>query len=250
MPLTDVAWLAAAGVPADVRFSIALDGLSLWLFGLTALLMVVAVLISWEAIRPAAVVLHRLLLVLETGMLGVFAARDIILFYLFFEFTLVPLFFLIGIWGSDERRYAAVKFFLFTLSGSVLTFWACWRSSSGIYQLAGAAITFSIPELTGPGRAAHPAGGADVDLPGPVCRFRRQGAAVSPAHLAAAGPRRGPGGRQRGAGGLLLKIGAYGFLRFNLPMLPAAAVACMPWLLWLSVIGILYGPWWHWPRPT
>ena len=118
---TDLPWLAAAGVPVDVRFSVALDGLSLWLFGLTALLMVVAVLISWEAIRQQQSLYYRLLLVLETGMLGVFVARDIILFYLFFEFTLVPLFFLIGIWGSEQRRYAAIKFFLFTLAGSVLT---------------------------------------------------------------------------------------------------------------------------------
>ena len=81
----------------------------------------VAVLVSWEAIKDQQSLYYRLLLVLGTGMLGVFVARDIILFYLFFEFTLVPLFFLIGIWGSDQRRYAAIKFFLFTLAGSVLT---------------------------------------------------------------------------------------------------------------------------------
>ena len=84
--------------------------------------MVVAVLVGWEAIQEQASLYYRLLLILETGMLGVFVARDIILFYVFFEFTLIPLFFLIGIWGSEERRYAAVKFFLFTLAGSVLTF--------------------------------------------------------------------------------------------------------------------------------
>ena len=108
--------------PLDVRFSLALDGLSLWLVVLTALLTVVCVLVSWEAIREQAALFYRLLLILETGLLGVFAARDIILFYVFFEFTLIPLFFIIGIWGSEERRYAAVKFFLFTLAGSLLTF--------------------------------------------------------------------------------------------------------------------------------
>ena len=118
---TDCPWFAAAGIPLDIRFSIALDGLSLWLFALTALLLVVAVLVSWEAIKDQQSLYYRLLLVLGTGMLGVFVARDIILFYLFFEFTLVPLFFLIGIWGSEQRRYAAIKFFLFTLAGSVLT---------------------------------------------------------------------------------------------------------------------------------
>ena len=109
------AWLDWCGATVDIRFSVALDGLSLWLFGLTALLMVVAVLVGWEAIDEQASLYYRLLLILETGMLGVFVARDIILFYVFFEFTLIPLFFLIGIWGSEERRYAAIKFFLFTL---------------------------------------------------------------------------------------------------------------------------------------
>ena len=85
--------------------------------------MVMAVLVSWEVDHgPGAGSYYGLLLLLGTGMLGVFVARDIILFYVFFEFTLVPLFFLIGIWGSEERRYAAIKFFLFTLAGSVLTF--------------------------------------------------------------------------------------------------------------------------------
>ena len=79
-------------------------------------------LVSWEAINDRPAGFYALLLLLETGMLGVFAARDIILFYIFFEFTLIPLFFLIGIWGSEDRRYAAIKFFLFTFAGSVLTF--------------------------------------------------------------------------------------------------------------------------------
>ena len=118
---SDYSWFKAAGIPLDIRFNVALDGLGLWLFALTALLLVVAVLISWDAIKEQQSLYYRLLLLLGTGMLGVFVARDIILFYLFFEFTLVPLFFLIGIWGSDQRRYAAIKFFLFTLAGSVLT---------------------------------------------------------------------------------------------------------------------------------
>ncbi len=118
---TQIAWFGGAGSPLDIRLSFGLDGLGLWLFGLTALLVVVAVLVSWEAIDRRANAFYGLLLLLETGMLGVFVARDIILFYVFFEFTLIPLFFLIGIWGSEERRHAAVKFFLFTLAGSLLT---------------------------------------------------------------------------------------------------------------------------------
>ena len=92
----------------NVQLSLGLDGLSLWLFGLSALLSLTAVLVSWEAIEERPVGFYVLLLVLEAAMLGVFAARDVILFYVFFEFTLVPLFFLIGIWGHDERRKAAI----------------------------------------------------------------------------------------------------------------------------------------------
>ncbi len=106
---------------AKIHFAFGLDGLSVWLFGLSALLTFTAVLVSWEAIEDRPAGFYALLLLLETGMLGVFAARDIILFYIFFEFTLIPLFFLIGIWGHEERRYAANKFFLFTFTGSVLT---------------------------------------------------------------------------------------------------------------------------------
>ena len=176
-------------------------------------------------------------------MLGVFAARDIILFYIFFEFTLIPLFFLIGIWGSEDRRYAAIKFFLFTLAGSLLTFlgllaivlWdhsftpepddvfdsradrATWPPirSTFAYQLwiflalfAGFAIKVPLFPLHTWLPLAH-----------------TQAPAAGSVLLA----------------GVLLKLGTYGFLRFNLPMLPDATAACLPWLLWLSVIGIIYG---------
>src|SRR4029434_245414 len=107
--VTDVAWLAGGSSHVDIRFSVGLDGLGVWLFGLSALLFVTSVLVSWEAIDQRASLFYAMLLLLEFGCLGVFAARDIILFYVFFEFTLIPLFFLIGIWGSEERRYAAIK---------------------------------------------------------------------------------------------------------------------------------------------
>ena len=138
----------------DVRLSLGLDGLSIWLFGLSALLSLTAVLVSWEAIQERPVGFYVLLLVLEAAMLGVFAARDVILFYVCFEFTLVPLFFLIGIWGHDERRKAAIKFFLYTLAGSVLAFLGLltivlWNASrTGM-------VTFDIDALTA-GLAAHP----------------------------------------------------------------------------------------------
>ena len=118
--MVSVPWLT--GGMFDIRLSVGLDGLSLWLFGLSALLSVTAIFVSWEAVTERVVGFYMLLLLLETAMLGVFVARDIILFYVFFEFTLVPLFFLIGIWGHDERRKAAFTFFIYTLAGSVLAF--------------------------------------------------------------------------------------------------------------------------------
>lgn len=239
----DATWLAPAATGVDVRFSLGLDGLSLWLFGLSALLTVTAVLVSWEAIRERAPAFYALLLLLETGMLGVFAARDIILFYIFFEFTLIPLFFLIGIWGSEERRYAAVKFFLFTLAGSVLTFlgllaivlWDRYHSASGV-------MTFSIPELEAR-LAARP---IDPRVQLGIFLALFAGFAIKVplfplhtwlplAHVQA------PTAGSVILAGILLKVGAYGFVRFSLPLLPDASVACMPWILWLSVAGIVYG---------
>ena len=119
--VTEWTWLPpSTGI--DVKFSLGLDGLGIWMYGLSAILMVSAVLVSWQAIDDRSALFYSMLLLLEAGCLGVFSARDIVLFYVFFEFTLIPLFFLIGIWGSEQRRYAAIKFFLYTLVGSLLTF--------------------------------------------------------------------------------------------------------------------------------
>jgi NADH-quinone oxidoreductase subunit M len=239
----DYRWFGAADAPVDIRFSLALDGLSIWLFGLTALLMVVAVLVSWEAIEEEPGRYYSLLLALETGMLGVFVARDIILFYVFFEFTLIPLFFLIGVWGSEERRYAAVKFFLYTLAGSLLTFLGLL--SIVLWDYAHSPLermTFSIPELTD-NLTMRP-----IDPTVQVWIFVALfvGFAVKVplfplhtwlplAHVQA------PTAGSVILAGVLLKVGTYGFARFNLPMLPEATALLMPWLLWLSVAGIIYG---------
>ena len=243
---TDLNWLGD-DAPVDIRFSLALDGLSVWLFGLTSLLVVTSVLVSWEAIEEQATLFYRLILVLETGMLGVFVARDIILFYVFFEFTLIPLFFLIGIWGSEQRRYAAIKFFLFTLAGSMLTFLGLltivlWDYLHPIGDPAVWRMTFSIPELT-----AHlTQRPMDMMVQFWVFLALFAGFAIKVplfplhtwlplAHVQA------PTAGSVILAGVLLKIGTYGFARFSLPMLPDATALCMPWLLWLSVVGIIYG---------
>ena len=232
--------------PFDIRFSLGLDGLSIWLFGLSALLSVTAVMVSWEAIKEKPVGFYALLLILESAMLGVFAARDVMLFYVFFEFTLVPLFFLIGIWGHDDRRRAAVKFFIYTLAGSVLAFLGLltivlWNASHT------GTLSFDIAKLTA-GLAAHPLpmdarGGwlqwwvflalfAGFAVKVPIVPFHTW---LPLAHVEA------PTGASVDLAGVLLKIGIYGFLRFSLPMLPEATAAAAPWMLGLGVVGILYG---------
>jgi NADH-quinone oxidoreductase subunit M len=113
--------LISLGKDAAVYFHVGLDGLNVWLIVLTALLMVSSVLISWTAIKERVPEFYAWLLMLEFAMIGVFLAFDVILFYVFFELSLVPLFFLIGIWGGPERQYAARKFFIFTLAGSLIT---------------------------------------------------------------------------------------------------------------------------------
>ena len=232
--------------PFDVRFALGLDGLSIWLFGLSALLSVTAVMVSWEAIKEKPVGFYALLLILESAMLGVFAARDVILFYVFFEFTLVPLFFLIGIWGHDDRRRAAVKFFIYTLAGSVLAFLGLltivlWSASHT------GTLSFDIAKLTAD-LAVHPLpmdarGGwlqwwvflalfAGFAVKVPIVPFHTW---LPLAHVEA------PTGGSVDLAGVLLKIGIYGFLRFSLPMLPEATAAAAPWMLGLGVVGILYG---------
>ena len=245
-----IQWLGASEFGLDIRLSLGLDGLSLWLFAMTALLMITAVLVGWETIRDRAAAYYALLLVLESGMLGVFAARDIILFYIFFEFTLIPLFFLIGIWGGSERRYAAMKFFLYTLAGSLLTFlgllalvvWNYYQSESGV-------LVFFIPDLQA-GLAAHPIDYVvpylNVDLGLLIFLALFAGFAIKVplfplhtwlplAHVEA------PTAGSVILAGVLLKIGTYGFVRFSLPMLPEAAARCMPWIITLATAGIIYG---------
>ncbi len=239
-----VPWLT--GGMFDIRLSIGLDGLSVWLFGLSALLSVTAIFVSWEAVTQRAVGFYMLLLLLEAAMLGVFVARDIILFYVFFEFTLVPLFFLIGIWGHDERRKAALTFFIYTLAGSVLAFLGLmtivlWNASHT------GSVTFDIEALTA-GLSAHPlpmnAEGGYLQwivflalligfaVKVPIFPFHTW---LPLAHVEA------PTGGSVDLAGVLLKIGIYGFLRFSMPMLPEATAIAAPWLFALGAFGIVYG---------
>lgn len=235
----DQPWFSSPAI--DIRFTLGLDGLSVWLFGLSALLTLTCVLVSWEAIEDRAPAFYSLLLLLETGMLGVFAAGDIILFYVFFEFTLIPLFFIIGIWGSEDRRYAAVKFFLFTLAGSLLTFLGLVSIVLLNYYHSGV-MTFSIAGLRD-GLLENP-----ISEPAQLAIFLAlfAGFAIKvplfPLHTwLPLAHTQAPTAGSVILAGILLKIGTYGFLRFSIPLLPGATAECLPWLLWLSVAGIVYG---------
>lgn len=269
--VTDVSWLANSSVaPLDVRFHVGLDGLSLWMFGLSPLLTLTAILVSWETIRDRVALFYGMLLLLEFGCVGVFSARDIVLFYVFFEFTLIPLFFLVGVWGSEQRQYAAVKFFLFTLAGSVLTLLGLlaivvWNAN----QWNGGTWTFSIPDLSTNLRLAASEGNLPVKFQLMVFLALFAGFAIKVplfplhtwlplAHVQA------PAAGSVMLAGVLLKIGTYGFVRFGILMLPDAVLHpgiqilpsvltnvfpqlsgvtlfLYPWLLVLAVIGIVYG---------
>ncbi len=273
--VTNSTWITLGKV-AEINFHVGLDGLSLWMYGLAALLSVTAVLVSWTAITTRQTGLLCLAVDSRNRMLGVFAAKDLLLFYIFFEFTLIPLFFLIGVWGSEERRYAAVKFFLFTLAGSLLTFIALLatvlyaskikvddkavvqakESTNATEKLVDKVapkqtITFSIPELT-KRLQAQP---LPADVQWWIFLGLFAGFAIKvplfPLHtwLPLAHVQAPTAGSVLLAG-ILLKIGTYGFVRFNLPWLPDATVAWMPFILTLSVAGIIYGALSHSRRVT
>jgi NADH-quinone oxidoreductase subunit M len=251
-----LSWLRGEGARGglDIRFALGLDGISLWLFALTSLLMITAVFASWESVTDRPAMHYAFLLALETGLLGLFSSLDVVLFYIFFEFTLIPLFFLIGIWGGPERRRASVTFFLYTLAGSLLTLLGVLALVVVYYRHSeGHVLTFSIPELTG-GLATLSERWPDWARQAPwssspqvlIFLLLFAGFAVKVpmfpfhtwlplAHVEA------PAAGSILLAGVLLKVGSYGLLRFNLGMTPMGARALFPLLATLAVIGIVYG---------
>ncbi len=241
------------GTGSGIRFALGLDGIGLVLFALTSLLMVPSVFASWESITDRPAMHYALMLLLQTGLLGLFASLDAILFYIFFEFTLIPLFFLIGIYGGPERRRASVTFFLYTLAGSLLTLVGVISLVILHHQKSAQHIlTFSIPELTAGLRAlpwsewSAQATTAWTSPQALIFLLLFAGFAIKVplfpfhtwlplAHVEA------PTAGSILLAGVLLKVGGYGFLRFNLGMTPHGAAYFMPLLAALSVIGIIYG---------
>jgi NADH-quinone oxidoreductase subunit M len=218
------------------RYHIFIDGISLPLLILSMFITVLCIIYSWdhfpEPHNPKAFLI--LMLVLETGMNGTFVAEDLILFFVFFELVLLPMYFMIGVWGGANRQYASIKFFLYTLFGSALMI----LSFLGLYFLGG--NTFDIPELieNGSGLARSTqillfAGlfmGFAIKVP--MFPFHTW---LPDAHTEA------PTVGSVILAAVLLKLGTYGFIRIALPMLPEAAVEWAPWIGGLAVIGIIYG---------
>jgi NADH-quinone oxidoreductase subunit M len=227
------------------QYFLGLDGLSAPLLALTLLITPLCIVYSWRHIPDPgnAKAFLILILVLHTGMLGTFVAQDLILFFVFFEVVLLPMYFLIGVWGGEQRQYAAIKFFLFTLFGSALMI----VSFLALFFVAGGE-TFAIPDLAA--RVADPgAFGLDsvprltqllifggmfmgFGIKVPIFPFHTwlpdahtQAPTVGSVILAA----------------VLLKLGTYGFVRVALPILPEAAIEWAPWIGLLAVIGIVYG---------
>ncbi len=219
-------WLPGLGID----YHVGVDGISLWFVLLSTLLTVVVVLGSWHSVITRVKEYMIAFLVMETLMVGVFCALDIVLFYIFFEGILIPMFLIIGIWGGPNRIYAAFKFFLYTLVGSVLFLVAIIY----MYLVAG---TTDIPTLMHSEFSANAqwwlflALFASFAVKVPMWPFHTW---LPDAHVEA------PTAGSVLLAGVLLKLGGYGFLRFSLPMLPIASVEFAPFIYTLSIVAVIY----------
>ena len=223
----------------NTYYYLGIDGISLLLIVLTTFIMPLCIIASWNTIKDRLKVYYPLLLMLEGALIGVFLSLDLILFYVFWEFILIPMYFLIGIWGSDNRIYATVKFFLYTMFGSVLLLigivWLTFLSLPALGQYSTDIVVLQQ---------------ASVSLPiniqiylfilftlsflikVPLFPFHTW---LPDAHVQA------PTAGSVILAALLLKMGTYGLLRFSLPLFPGAFIELTPYIAVLAVIGIVYG---------
>lgn len=233
---------ASDAQPFRLEFRLGLDGISLVLIVLTTLLTFSCVLISWESIEQRDAEFYTSLLVLESGLIGVFCAFDLVLFYVFFEFTLIPLFFMIGMWGGPQRRYAAIKFFLYTLAGSLVTLVGLVALVLRLWS-DGLTTPCSIPAMAA-WLVDHPLSPTwQVALLLALATGFMVKVPVFPLHtwLPLAHVEAPTAGSVMLAG-VLLKLGTYGLLRLCLPLFPEACQSVgVPLVAALAVAGILYG---------
>lgn len=216
----------------NIQYVIGVDGISILLVMLTTLLMPLCILASWSYIKTRVQAFMICLLIMETAMLGVFMALDFVLFYILWEAMLIPMYLLIGIWGGPRKIYASIKFFLYTLAGSIMLLvgiiwlyktnnysffipdmmWQNYSLTAQIYLFLAFFLAFAIKVPMFPFHTWLPAAHVEAPTAGSVI-------------LAS----------------VLLKMGTYGFLRFALPITPQATTLLMPYVLWLSIAGIIYG---------
>ncbi|HEY4086927.1 MAG TPA: NADH-quinone oxidoreductase subunit M [Bryobacteraceae bacterium] len=229
----DIIWISSP----EIHWHLGIDGLSLWLIILSTFLTPFAVLISWKAIEHQTKEFFAFILLLEFGLIGVFAAWDLFLFYTFWEIVLVPMYFLIGIWGHDRRIYATVKFFLYTMAGSVLMLAAMiyiynlagtFDYAAILSQFQGGKISLTHTEGTLLFLAFFLAFAIKVPL-FPLHTW------LPDAHVEA------PTAGSLMLASVMLKMGCYGLIRFCLPMFPAIARENAWWINILAIIGIIYG---------
>jgi len=231
----NVPWIPSIGV----QWHLGVDGISLFLVLLTSLLAVLCIVGSWSSIRERVKEFHFFFLILEAGMIGVFLALDLFVFYVMWEVMLVPMFFLIGVWGGPRRVYATVKFFLFTMAGSVLMLVGILYVYFHTADPVSGRHTFDLIVATQ--QSQFPiaiqtwlflAFALAFAIKVPLFPFHTW---LPDAHTEA------PTAGSVILAGVLLKMGTYGFLRFCLPMFPDATVKFVPLISVLAIIGILYG---------
>ena len=230
---TDAPWI---NYP-PIRYHVALDGLSLWLVLLTTLLTPIAVLVSWKHIDHRVKEFFAFLILLEFGLIGVFVSMDLFLFYVFWEVSLVPMYFLIGIWGHERRIYAAVKFFLYTMAGSVLMLVAIIY----LYNKSGTFDYIQIQSLLQTGRLVLDSREQmllflafffSFAIKVPLFPLHTW---LPDAHVEA------PTAGSVMLASVMLKMGTYGLIRYCLPLFPEASRKNAPWIVALAIIGIIYG---------
>jgi NADH-quinone oxidoreductase subunit M len=231
----DYPWITGLGV----RYSLGLDGVSLLLMLLTAFINILCVLISWRAIDYKIGSFHFFLLFLESSVMGLFMATDLLLFYLFWEIQIIPMFFLIGIWGHERRVYAALKFVLFTLCGSLLmllaliALYVIHGQQTGVYTFAYYQLMHTRFDPTTE-YLLYAAFMLAFAIKIPIVPLHSW---LPDAHTQA------PTAGSLDLAGLLLKTGFYAYFRFAIPLFPLAAQASIPFLIGLGLAGMYYTSW-------
>src|SRR3954469_6783847 len=228
------AWIPAFGI----QYLVGVDGISLLLIVLTGFLTPLALLSSWDSVHKNVKMFSFFVLALETSMLGVFVSLDLFLFYVFWDFVLIPMYFLIGIWGYDRRVYAAVKFILYTMAGSVLMLVAIIGLAWAHAEANGGAVSFELLELQRLTLSWQLekwfflAFAVAFLIKVPLFPFHTW---LPDAHVEA------PTAGSVILAGVMLKMGTYGLVRFAFPLFPSAAMHYAPWIAALAVVGIIYG---------